>query len=227
MHASTCRCAKCQLARQPVFESEAFSYESGGFRDSEAGYPLSEAEEIELAMELLTVSSEAEMDQFLGKMFKGIWKGIKKVGSFVGKIAKPLGGVVKFVAKKALPFVGGALGSMIPIPGVGTALGSAVGRAVSSALELETAGMSAEDREFEMARRFVRIAATAARQAALAPQDVEPEVAVQEALLTAVQRAVPNAELGELERPAARGGLNGATSGHWIRQGRSIVVLGA
>ena len=55
------------------FESESFSYEFGGFRDSEFEFPLSEAEEVELAMELLrSVSSEAEMDQFLGKMFKKV-----------------------------------------------------------------------------------------------------------------------------------------------------------
>ena len=226
MHAATCNCPRCRGARDGEFEAESFSYEFGGFRDSESEFPLSEAEEVELAMELLSVSSEAEMDQFLGKMFKKVWRGVKKVGSVVGKIARPLGGVLKAVAKKALPFVGGALGTLIPIPGVGTALGSALGGALSKALELETAGMNDEDREFEMARRFVRIAASAAQQAALAPPDMASEVSVRDALVAAIRNDAPRAELGELEYGGASAAMSG-TSGRWIRRGRNIIVQGA
>jgi uncharacterized protein (DUF697 family) len=173
-------------------------------------------------MELLAVSSEAEMDQFLGK----IWKGIKKVGSFVGKrILRPLGGALKAVAKKALPLVGGALGSFIPIPGVGTAIGSALGSAVSKALELEYGELNAEEAEFEMARRFVRIAATAAQQAASAPPEVDPVTAVNAALIAAARRHVPNAELSELEGTSSGAGAL-RSSGQWVRQGRSIVLHG-
>ena len=222
MHAATCNCPRCRGARDGEFEAESFSYEFGGFRDSESEFPLSEAEEVELAMELLSVSSEAEMDQFLGKMFKKVWRGVKKVGSVVGKIARPLGGVLKAVAKKALPFVGGALGTLIPIPGVGTALGSAL----SNALELETAGMNDEDREFEMARRFVRIAASAAQQAALAPPDMTSEVSVRDALVAAIRSNAPSAEFGELEYGGVSAAMSG-TSGRWIRRGRNIIVQGA
>lgn len=221
MHALTCNCPRCQGARAGAFEAEAFSYESGGFRDTEFEFPmgeyaLSEAQEVELAMELLAVSSEAELDQFLGKVFKKVWRGVKKV-------ARPLGRVLKSVAKKALPFVGGALGSLIPIPGVGTALGSAVGGALGKALELETAGMNVEDREFEMARRFVRVAANAAQQAAMAPADMEAEVVVRDAVLGAIRSNAPAAEIEALE------GETGAlpSSGRWVRRGGRIVVLGA
>ena len=159
-------------------------------------------------------------------MFKKVWRGVKKVGSVVGKIARPLGGVLKAVAKKALPFVGGALGTLIPIPGVGTALGSALGGALSKALELETAGMNDEDREFEMARRFVRIAAGAAQQAALAPPDMTSEVSVRDALVAAIRSNAPSAEFGELEYGGASVAMSG-TSGRWIRRGRNIIVQGA
>lgn len=221
MHASMCNCPKCQAARASTFESESFPYDFGGPLTRELEYPLTEAEEVELAMELLAVSSEAEMDQFLGK----IWKGIKKVGSFVGKrILRPLGGALKAVAKKALPLVGGALGSFIPIPGVGTAIGSALGSAVSKALELEYGELN-EEAEFEMARRFVRIAATAAQQAASAPPEVDPVTAVNAALIAAARRHVPNAELSELEGPSSGAGAP-RSSGQWVRQGRSIVLHG-
>src|SRR6266536_2147639 len=219
MHTSTCQCPKCQAAGEVAFESESLGYEVGGFATGELESPLTEAEEVELAMELLTVSTEAEMDQFLGKMFRGVWKGIKKVGSVVGKIARPLGAVLKAVAKKALPFVGGALGSFIPIPGVGTAVGSALGGALSKALELEYGELDREEAEFEMARRFVRIAATAAQQAASAPATVDVTTAVNQALATAARRHLATADLSELEAvaPSAAGSRH---SGRWVRQGQ-------
>jgi uncharacterized protein (DUF697 family) len=218
MHASTCNCPKCHAARAPMFESESLPY---GFGGSLAG-ELTEAEEVELAMELLAVSSGAEMDQFLGK----IWKGIKKVGSFVGKRVLPtLGKALKAVAKTALPLVGGALGSFIPIPGVGTALGTALGSAVSKALELEYGELNPEEAEFEMARRFVRIAATAAQQAASAPASMDAEIAVNEALVSAARRHVPNIDLSKL-KPYSAGTGTPRTSGRWIRNGGNITLLG-
>ena len=222
MHTSTCSCPRCQAARGAAFEAEPFRYEASWSAPGELESPLTEAEEVELAMELLTVSTEAEMDQFLGK----IWKGIKKVGSVVGKFARPLGGVLKAVAKKALPFVGGALGSFIPIPGVGTAIGSALGGALSKALELEYGELERDETEFEMARRFVRIAATAARQAASAPATEDAETVVNEALIAAARRHLSSADLSELEY-GAPGALGAPHSGRWMRQNGNIVVIGA
>jgi hypothetical protein len=226
MHGSTCECPNCQAARESAFESESFGYEVGEFAAGQLASPLTEAEEVELAMELMAVSSEAEMDQFLGKMFSGAGKGIKKVGSVVGKIAKPLGGVLKAIAKKALPFVGGALGSFIPIPGVGTAIGSALGSALSKALELEYGELEQEEAELEMARRFVRIAATAAQQAVSAPPAADAMTAVNQALVFAARRHLPSTDLSAVDRIAP--GVGGARhSGRWIRQGGNIVVVGA
>jgi len=187
MHAKQCSCGQCRTAGEtfeilPFGQAEAMGFageygEFGEFGQQES--PFNEAEEMELAMELLAVASEEELEQFLGNVFKGVWKGIKKVGSVVGKVAKPLGGVLKGLAKQALPFVGGALGSMIPIPGVGTMIGRAAGTALSKALEMEFEGMELEQQEFEMARRFVRIAGSAAQQAA---QGGDVEQAVMQAL---------------------------------------------
>ncbi|KQU74607.1 MULTISPECIES: hypothetical protein [unclassified Rhizobacter] len=218
MHPYRCRCPQCGGAQESFefaaegegegegeYEGE-FEYEGEG----EAGSPFSEAEEIALAAELLSVSSEAELEQFLGKL----WKGVKKVAGTVSKIAKPFSGVLKAVAKKALPFVGGALGSLIPIPGVGTALGTALGSAVSSALEMEFEGLELEDREFEMARRFVRIAGTAAQQAtdSTAPAEFEAAVAAaaQQHLPHFSGRALPGRPLG----------------GRWTRRGAALVLHG-
>jgi hypothetical protein len=209
--------------------------------------PLSEEMEVELAMELLGVSNEEELEQFLGKMFRGIGRGLKKVGSLV---LKPLGGALKGLAKTALPFIGGALGSFIPIPGVGTALGTALGSVVSKALEMEFNELERDEAEFEMARRFVRMAATATQQALANGANGDPRLAVRDALINAARTYVPGlnaAELemememafgesefhemesGETERESSYGGTYGGegrpVSGRWMRRGRRIVLM--
>ena len=199
-------------------EVESFEFETGEefTGEVEVESPLDEVEEMELAAELLSVSSEEELDQFLGKLFKGAWKGIKKVGRFVGKVARPLGGILKGIAKTALPFVGGALGSFIPIPGVGTALGTALGGAASKLLEVDLEGMSPEDQEFEVARRFVRLASSAAAQAANASPGINPNAAA----MAAVQNAAGQLSGNQGQRPRRR------KSGRWFRRGDKIVLLG-
>ncbi|MBY0242230.1 MAG: hypothetical protein K2X55_23255 [Burkholderiaceae bacterium] len=189
MYSKQCQCASCRHTAAGGFEVMAFEGELAHASSQEFGYdmesPYSEQEETELAMELLSVTSEAELEQFLGSVFKKAWKGIKK-------IAKPLGSALKGIAKAALPMVGGALGSFIPIPGVGTALGSALGGAISKALEMELnelGELAQEDREFEMARRVVRIAGTAANLAG--DSDGSPQ-ALRSALLRAVRAHAPH-----------------------------------
>ncbi len=213
-----------------AFESEQFEF---AFEDEAEVYgetesPFTEAEEMELAMELLEISSEAELDQFLGNVFKKIGRGIKKV-------AGPLGGILKGVAKKALPFVGGALGSFIPIPGVGTMIGRAVGTAASNLLEAELEGLNQEDRELEMARRYVRFAGAAARRSARAPSGLSPYSAARRGVRAAAQSLGPGANRRRPRRP--RGGSPGyggyapgygaepqVVNGRWIRRGPTIVV---
>lgn len=209
---SGCGCAKCRQAASG--ELEVMEFEAPG--------PFGEQEEIALAMELMSVASEEELEQFLGKMFKGIWKGVKKVGSVIGKVAKPLGGVLKGLAKTALPFVGKALGSFIPIPGVGTMIGGALGSAVAKALEMEAAGLDGEERELEMARRFVRIAGTAAQQAGMAGQGMDPQRAARMAVDAALRCHLPRMrQPGIGATPAAAR----ADSGTWRRQGPGRIVL--
>ena len=224
MHNRYCGCRRC-ASGAGSFEAEFLESETEAGFAGESGSELSEEEEVELALELLSVSSEAELDQFLGKLVKGAWKGLKKVGSVVGKIAKPLGGVLRAVAKKALPMVGGALGSFIPIPGVGTAVGSALGSAIGKALEAEAENEaeSGDDRELAIARRFVRIATDSARQAALAPAGMDGETAANQAVASAARKYLASFQAGAPGIAAGAGGQQG----RWIRRGRQVVVLGA
>lgn len=189
---------------------------------------FNEVTEMELASELLTVSNESELDQFLGKLFKkavGAAKGFIRSGA-----GKALGGILRTVAKKALPIAGGALGSIVP--GIGTAIGTAVGSAASNLFELELEGLSAEDREFETARAFVRFAGNAARRTA-GTQGGNPQRSARMSVINAARRYAPglvvrrrqffgrynNADRSD-DRPEASNG------GNWYREGDRIILEG-
>ena len=206
-----------------MYESGPYEFEFEGGATDES--PFSEAEEMALASELLEITSEEELDQFLGNLLK---KASRAAGSFMkGPMGRRLGGMLKGIAKKALPIAGGALGSFIPIPGVGTAVGTALGRAASNLFEMELEGLSQEDQEFEVARQFVKFAGEAAKQAAQTPPNVPPQEAAKSAVVAAAQQYAP----GLLRQaapppPATAAGARRGRSGRWVRQGRTIVLLG-
>lgn len=188
---------------------------------------LSEAEEMELATELLAVSNEAELEQFLGSL-------IKKVGGAVGKFAKgPIGGMLKGLAKKALPFVGGALGSLIPIPGVGTMIGKTVGSAAANLFEVNLEGMSQEEQEFDVAQRFVRMAGAALANASNAGPSGATPTGAKAALIDAARIHAPGlakalAPQAASAAPAGNGAVGApGAGGRWIRRGANIILLGA
>jgi hypothetical protein len=205
-------------------ESDGYGEMEGEF-DGEAGNGVfGETDEMELAAELLELTDEAELDQFLGDL-------IKKAGRVVGKVVRSpvgrsLGGILKGVARKALPIAGRALGNMI-VPGAGGAIGGRLASAAGGMFGLELEGMSPEDQEFEVARRFVRLAGQATKNAAQAPANTPPTVAAQNAVAAAAQQHAP----GLLRRGSANGGSgarkNGTSSGRWVRSGRKIILYGA
>jgi len=179
----------------------------GSLLGGEVAGPLSEQEEIELASELLEISSEQELEQFLGNLFKKVSRG---VGTFIkSPVGRALGGVLKNVAKKALPVVGGALGSMVA-PGVGTAIGSKLGSLASGLFEVELEGKLPEQAEYEVARRYVGLAASAARNAALArPRPGINPVTVARAAVTHAARSYAPGLYRQMMRSLA-GGAGGA-----------------
>jgi hypothetical protein len=192
-------------------ESEGFTY--GNEAESEV---FNENEIEELASELLSVSSEAELDQFLGDLIK---KAGKAVGKFVkSPIGKSIGGMLKGVAKTALPMVGSALGNMV-LPGVGGAIGSQLASGAGSAFGLELEGLSQEDQEFEVAKQFVRLASDATKNA-LSGSNKPAPAAAKDALIQSAQKFAP----GLLQGGARRGGAK--KSGRWVRQADTIVLYG-
>ena len=204
---------------------EAESFEAAGEEESFAEMQLDEAEETEMAAELLSVGSEAELEQFFGDL-------VKKVGSAIGSVVKPAGinfltRTLKGLAKKALPQVGAAIGGLIGGPSggrVGGALASQAGRAFG--LELE--GLSPEEAEYEMARQFCRFAADAAKNLVQKPSAANPAQAARSALVEAAKRHAPGlvptlrTANGHAVEAAA-----GAQSGRWVRRGNKLIVIGA
>jgi hypothetical protein len=193
-------------------------YELEGFDDDEV---FDEAEEMELAAELLSISDDQELEQFLGSL-------IRKVGSKVRKFAKSstgraLGGLLKSVAKKALPIAGRAAGAFFGGP-AGAAIGGKLASFAGKKLfGLELEGMSPEDQEFEVARRVVRLCAAAARKASLAPKGAPATQVARAAVQSAARRHAPGL-LGRGPQAAVGGHRR---SGRWIRRGRKIILLGA
>lgn len=180
------------------FEEEEEAYELSGDTDSD---------DLELAAELLEVTSEEELEEFLGTL-------VKKAGRLAGRAlrsdtGRALVGVLKDAARDA-------------IPAAGAALGRSAGRKVTDWLGLELEGLSPEDQEFERARAFVRFAREAARQAARAPASRRPSQVARRACTRAARRQAPALLPAVTGRsPSADGSRQ---SGRWVRQGDTIVV---
>jgi len=176
---------------------------------------FTEAELMELAGELLEVTNEAELDRFLGGL-------IRRAGRALGQVVRSpmgraLGGFLKGAAKQALPLAGTAIGGFFGGP-LGAKIGNGLASAASNALRLE-AEMNAEDREFEGAKNFARIAGNAVKSALSAPATVNPVVVAQSAVTKAAKKHAPRliANTG----PASIRGRGG----RWIRRGRNIVIV--
>src|ERR1700752_3531270 len=150
---------RTQLELNP--ETEYFEYEQYETEGEYSGEVLGEGELLELSAELLEVRDEQELDRFLGNL-------IRRVGSTIGKVVRSpigqaVGGMLKGVVKKALPLAGGALGTFVGGP-IGAQLVSNLASMAGSALGLEAEMMNQEDREFEGAKQFVRLAANAVQR---------------------------------------------------------------
>lgn len=188
------------------FELEGEAGEFAGELLGETG-AFNEMHEYELAAELLAVTNEQELDQFLGKVFRSA---ARAAGNFArSQAGRALGGILKNVARQALPVVGTALGNFV-LPGVGGAVGGKLASMAGRALGLELEGLSAEDREFEVARRVVRLSAASARQLAAAPQDITPMIAARRAFVSAARQVAPG--VMNAMRDVATGAINSAVT---------------
>lgn len=211
------------------YPSDQFEYLSQG-----EARVFSDADEMELAAELLATNDEQELDQFIGKL-------IGQAGEVSGKPVKgktgsKLGGFLKGALGKLLPAAAGVAGGIFGGP-LGAKAASSVASAAGKAFGLELEGLSPEDQEFETARRFVRFAGEAAKQAGKAAQVIDdPQAAAKKAMTAAAKKFAPGLlapvskalqSAFQSEVAAVRGaGERPGQSGRWIRQGGKIVLLG-
>jgi hypothetical protein len=191
-----------QAQGEGTFES---SYE-GGYQES----PLPEMMEDELAAELLEVRNDQELDHFLGSLIRKAASTIRNVANT--PLGAALGNVLRQVAKKALPIAGGALGTFIGGP-AGGLIGSKLASLAGDTFGLEWEGLSPEDRDFELARRYVRFAGHAARRAASSQPHLDPQTVVKDAVVDAAKKFAPG-----LLTPSA--GTLGVPSAPRLQRGR-------
>ena len=229
---------------EPEFELPADEFEAGAEGQAEDSFEgesgFDETEEMQLASELLEVTDEAELDQFLGNL-------LRKAGRAFGRglnspLGRTLGGFLKGAIKKAWPSLGGALGNMI-VPGLGGAIGSRLAASAGGMFGLELEGLSSEDQEFEVARRLVRFAGTAARNAArLGSRNGAFGSAgnlariAQQSLQGAARHHAPGLlraggnplrGSGPVAHATCHCGSHGSpSSGRWVRRGGKIYLLG-
>jgi len=136
-----------------ALQADQFEYEDKGPYGH--GQLWGETENMELASELLEVSNEFDLDNFISAL---VGKATSLLNGLVSDQKKQaLAGILKGAAKQILPGIASSFGSQDPGPATAKA-----GRIFG--LELE--GLSNEDREFEVARRYVDFAGEAARKLA-------------------------------------------------------------
>jgi len=180
---------------------------------------LSDSDEMELAAEFLNVADEAEMEQFLGDLVSGIGSALGKIVN--SPVGQAVGGVLKNVAKTALPIAGGALGTFVGGP-IGGMIGSNLASIAGSALGLELEGLSPEDQEFEATRQFIRFAGQTVANALEADPHADPEAVAHAAAVEAARVHAP----GLMD--IADGGWHEPhrSTGRWVRHRDRIILFG-
>jgi uncharacterized protein (DUF697 family) len=178
-----------------TYDSEAYETQ---WEDREFTGEMSQEQELELAHELLTLSGEAELEEFFKKLLKG-----------AGKFIKPL-------AKTLLPIAGKVAGGFFGGP-IGAQIGGKLGSMATKLFEVDETLPEAEQ-ELEVAKQFVRLACVAAKNAGSAPPYADPMRVARGAVMQAAREYAPG-----LIRPVSRRPM----SGRWIRSGNRLQILGA
>ena len=176
---------------------------------------------MELAAELLEIRDEQELDRFLGKL-------IRRVGGSLGRIVRSpigraIGGALKGAVKKAFPQAAGIIDA-VGGGQLGPGLASNIASLAGNALGFEGETLNQEDREFEGAKQFVRLAANTVQRATETSAPPDPRAAAQQAVSQAAQSLAPGLLQPGTTRPPQFSGRG--RSGRWMRRGNRIVLFG-
>ncbi len=185
--------------------------------------PFSEDEEQELAAELLGVTSDQELDQFLGNLLHRAAS--VAGGALQSPLGRALGGWAKGAVRKILPGIGLDFNHLLD-----SAASGQIGQLAAGAgrlLGMEFEGLSAEDQEFNAAQQLVRLAGTAAARAASSSIGSPKDVARQ-AMIEAARQHAPGLVRVAPQHPHCGGGSTCScrrnTAGSWERRGRHIIL---
>lgn len=206
-----------------AYENENENFEFQGENENfefQAEQPevFNEAQVNEFAAELLSVANQQELNNFLGGLMRTVDRAIST------PLGRQVGGMLRSAARTALPVVGSAIGNAI-VPGLGGAVGGKLASMAGSMFGLETEGMTQEDRQYEVAKQFVRFGGDATQKAvALAKGGTPIAAAAKAAFQQAAERFVPglvtNPSLSTTPPTRPRFPHKGA----WVRHGNKIVI---
>lgn len=208
-----------------TFGSDEFEREAERSLDSESA-PFDASEELSLAAELLEVSREADLEKFLFKL-------IGRAGADGQRLARsPVAReLVDLLRQAAHMILRPIRRSMRALPGLAAPVWRPDPRLVSEAggmFGLELEGLSPEDKEFALARQFVRFASEAVRTASR--RIGAPRAVAREGVHEAARRFAPGL-LARLRPPqgaqqgAQQAANPAAATGRWVRRDGQIVIL--
>lgn len=211
-----------EIYEAPAHEAEAWEVGEGEIAPEIAGNAgeMNEQEVFELTSELLAVSNEAELDQFLGRLVRRV---ARSAGRFIRSPAGRLvGGILRQIARRALPIAGAALGGLVGGP-AGSMLGGRLAAMAGRTMGLELGEMSGPQADMAAARQFVRLASAIVRRAEAGQGP--PTVAVRRAFIQSARRFAPglvSPQMPRLRLTPVQPGRRGT----WVRRGRTITLFG-
>jgi hypothetical protein len=205
-----------------------------------AASELSEAQELELAAELLEVSSEEELENWLatvasqagraltsaqraaGKAYTANAPAVDRTIRVVGTVGPPV--TAALLIRAGVPPDLAMLRARQMASQIGFA-GDWLKRSMPQWSKLELEGLSSEDRELEYARRYTRFAHRALRNAWQAPRGMRPARAAWLAVRHAARRDLPGLvpQLTQIFHIGANE-LPTAGAGRWRRARNAIVI---
>jgi len=210
-----------------AFQNESFEFNEGeSSLYGEAESVFGEADEMGLASELLGASTEQELDHFLGNL-------IRRAGQLFGRVipvpaGRALGGLLKGAARRSLPRIGSAIGGYLGGTR-GAQYGSQAASAAGRLFGLELEGLSGEDQEFEVARRFVRFSGEAVKNLTRMPPGRDLLASARAATFGAAHKHAPGLlqpQVSTAFPPNTPLSAGRAQSGRWTRRGNKIVLHG-
>jgi hypothetical protein len=141
--------------------------------------------EMELATQLLEITNDSELEEFINEQLQNA---AQATGPALPRVVlQPLAHALKKTLKHTIRSVGDSE-LAAPNPGGHADPGLAV---AANVFGLELEGLSPEDQEFELARRFVRLTRSAGRRARRFVRRHRPRAVVRRALVTAARRHAP------------------------------------